>query len=206
MECDPLLDQLKTATRQLHNRLEARVDILNRLGSLQAYQQLVAAFYGFYVPIEKRLDGVGLKQVGLDLASRCKVPLLLADLRLWSIDADSLPCAVALPALNSVPQNLGCLYVLEGSTLGSQIIKRLLFQHLGIDETNGGAFFNAYGDRVRLMWDQFRQVVIQFASENPQHSDAMVLAAQQTFIQLERWFDQTLDRSHTVRQTGDDRQ
>ena len=195
MTLDPLLDALKTETRSLHAQLEARVDILSRLKSPQAYKQLLTSFYGFYAPVEASLAEHKLQFVGLDIAPRLKVPLLLDDLRYWDVHVESVPLASVLPQITSASESLGCLYVVEGATLGSQIIKRLLVEHLGVASENGGAFFNAYGDRVRGMWEEFRQKLSQFACMYPHERGAIIAAAQETFTKLGAWFEQTLDRS-----------
>ena len=46
-----------------------------------------------------------------------------------------------LPDLQGVQEALGCLYVVEGSTLGGQVIARHLRQTLGVDPRCGGSFF-----------------------------------------------------------------
>jgi heme oxygenase len=99
-----------------------------------------------------------------------------------------LPQATDLPDISSAATGFGCLYVLEGATLGSQIIKRLLLQHLAISSENGGAFFNAYGDRVGDMWQVFRETVSQFSVAHPQTDDAIIKSAQETFVKLDAWF------------------
>ncbi len=207
MPTDPVLDALKAQTRPLHDRLEACVDLPQRLQSLEAYQQLLAAFYGFYLPVETRLaECAELQRAGLDIEPRRKVALLVQDLQQWDVDVDSLPRTTDLPAVASAPEAFGCLYVLEGATLGSQIIKRLLVQQLAISAENGGAFFNAYGERVGLMWDAFRQSLSQYAATHPQERDAIVSAAQDTFRKLEAWFARCFDASNPIGQAGDDRQ
>jgi hypothetical protein len=57
-----------------------------------------------------------------------------------------------LPELHTFHQGLGCMYVLEGSTLGSKFIAHRLAEHLRIDRSSGGAFFNAYGEATGARW------------------------------------------------------
>lgn len=193
MSVDPILDLLKSETAPLHTQLEAHVNIPHHLQSLQAYPQLLAAFYGFYVPVEAQLMRCeGLLSAGLEMQSRQKVPLLEADLRHFPEVAKELPQATDLPSLASVAECLGCLYVLEGSTLGSQIIKRMLAKHLAISEENGGAFYNAYGDQVMVYWQQFRQCLSQYCTTNPDQREAIVASAKETFQKLDAWFVQRL--------------
>lgn len=193
MSVDPILDALKSQTAPLHAQLEAHVNIPARLQNPHAYQQLLAAFYGFYVPVEAQLlRCAGLSSAGLEMQSRRKVPLLEADLRHFPEATKDLPLATDLPSLASVADCLGCLYVLEGSTLGSQIIKRMLAKHLAISVENGGAFFNAYGDQVMSYWQEFRQSLSQYCAANPTERQAIVASAQETFRKLDAWFVRTL--------------
>jgi heme oxygenase len=50
---------------------------------------------------------------------------------------------------------VGCLYVLEGATLGGQFISRHLAT-LGIGPANGGLFFHGYGAKTGEMWKSFQ--------------------------------------------------
>ena len=86
----------------------------------------------------------------------------------------------------------GCMYVLEGATLGGQIIRRLLKEKLSITSANGGAFFSAYGDRVRVMWNEFREALSQFAISHPDESEAIVASASETFAKFDHWLRQRL--------------
>jgi heme oxygenase len=52
----------------------------------------------------------------------------------------ALPQYHDLPDIEDWPRMLGCLYVLEGATLGGQIISRHLQRTLHIDAINGAAF------------------------------------------------------------------
>src|SRR5262245_27999590 len=119
-----ILTLLKTQTRPLHDGLEARVDIVRRLQSRGSYVNLLAAFYGYYEPLERALLRVAqLPTVIVDLAARRKVALLERDLAELDVDPAKLPQCDQLPALDSCGAAVGCLYVVEGATLGGQIIE-----------------------------------------------------------------------------------
>jgi heme oxygenase len=81
---------------------------------------------------------------------------------------------------------LGTAYVLEGATLGGQIITRHLQQELGIQPECGGAFFHSYGASVAPMWREFVEVLNTYpATEDEQV--ALVASACETFSSLEAW-------------------
>ena len=47
---------------------------------------------------------------------------------------------------------LGALYVLEGATLGGQVLRREMAQRLGVNADNGGAFLDVYGAETGRRW------------------------------------------------------
>ena len=53
-----------------------------------------------------------------------------------------------IPTPNSDSLAFGCLYVMEGATLGGQVIGRHVRQTLGVTPETGGRFHAAYGDRT----------------------------------------------------------
>ena len=89
-------------------------------------------------------------------------PLQVQDLRhlgLSEHDISRLPGCPTMPRLRSLPEGLGALYVLEGATLGGQVITRNLRSGLGIDAGTGGRFFAAYGEKTGIMWRDFVSVL-----------------------------------------------
>ncbi len=52
-----------------------------------------------------------------------------------------------LPVINSLGRLVGALYVLDGSTLGGQLISRQLNQHLGLTLNTGARFFTAMANK-----------------------------------------------------------
>lgn len=186
-----ILTALKDHTRHLHEQIEKTVDLEARLGSVGDYVGLLARFHGFYAPLEARLVALGgYDAIGLDLNQRLKTRHLIADLRALGLsmaDVEALPRCSRLPRLPGMAEALGCLYVLEGATLGGQIIKRLVGSRLGLDPDHGCSFFSSYGEDVGLMWKDFRAVLGQYAAQFPRAEDRIVSAAADTFAELDAW-------------------
>ncbi|WP_254511677.1 biliverdin-producing heme oxygenase [Anatilimnocola floriformis] len=185
-----VLQRLKQETAPLHMQLEGRVDTLKRLQSAAAYRNLLLAFYGFYEPLEQKLADVDWP-AGLNWQERQKIALLEGDLYRLDADPKTAPRCDQLPALDNQAAALGCLYVLEGATLGGQIIERELQKHLQITPQNGGAFFNGYGPRVGEMWSAFRLAVVSFA-DSPEREDQIVQSAKETFEKFDAWLAKAL--------------
>ena len=165
------MQALKAATAVHHERLERRVDIASRVRSRDAYRELLERFYGFYRPLEERLQPYG-ETVEL----RPKAPLLARDVQSLGGDVNALPQASRLPPTGSLAEALGVLYVLEGATLGGAVIAKLAQRRLGVTREQGGAFFGAYDAR---RWKAFKLVV-----ERHGAADAAAVA---TFEDMEEW-------------------
>ena len=178
------MSRLKAETRALHEETESRVDLSRRLKDETSYISLLAQFYSFYVPLEKQLASISdYEAVGLSLGERLKAPLLTADLAWLGVDPAGIKLATDLPTVRNLSDALGCLYVIEGSTLGGQIIRRIVTEKLGYTEDGGCRFFAGYKDRTGLMWEQFRQAASAHATTSDRE-DQMVRAAVETFDKL----------------------
>jgi heme oxygenase len=165
-----------------------------------AYRQLLERYAGFYSPVEEKLTALRSLGLGVFDESRRKCPLLQMDLQRLGLDASvikELPLCQAIPELQSVSQGIGCMYVLEGSTLGGQIILRHLTQSLGLTAENGGAFFACYGAELGSRWKQFRAQV----NTDPRsvaEADQIVASARQTFRCFHSWLGGELPGSQLV--------
>jgi heme oxygenase len=155
--------------------------------TLARYRGYLERFYGLYRPLEARLDRLPFADVGLLLAARHKVPMLEADLVRLGTDPGSLPLCTELPSAGTLAEGFGVLYVLEGSTLGGQVIRRHLDCTLGVGPDNGGAFFVSYGVRVGEMWSTFQLALSAFAAAHPEARGALIGAARGTFDAARIW-------------------
>jgi heme oxygenase len=187
-----LMARLKEETRSYHDRLER--DPLSRgiMGgglSRAYYTMVLEVYYGLYAPMEGRLAAAAdWGALGFDMARRMKAPLLRADLAHLGVPASALatlPRCEGLPLTPGLPAALGCMYVLEGSTLGGQLIGRHVQGALGLGPQAGAAFFNSYGPEVGPLWKEFKAFV---ELHGAGHDDAVIAAASAMFASLERWF------------------
>ena len=183
-----ILSRLRAETRAEHDAIEAALDMTGNGLTREVYRRVLERFYGFYAPLEPAIRAVGgWADRGLDLDARRKGPLLEADLRTLGVDAPTaLPLCDDLPHLVTPADCFGCLYVLEGSTLGGQFISRHVHRVLGVTPETGGRFFHGYGDKTGEMWQSFRAAVTGFVV-SPADQDATVAAAKDTFRKLHRW-------------------
>lgn len=155
-----LIQALRTETAELHVALEKRLPFFSPQLDLDLYRRLMAAYYGFYQPLEQRLHVLALTPIGLDQSLRIKLPVLRADLTALGLEEatiEALPTCQALPLIDSRAAALGISYVLEGATLGGQILRRRVAEKLELDASSGAAFLNVYGELTGRRWKDFLQ-------------------------------------------------
>ena len=186
-----LLDALRTGTALLHVALEKRLPFFCEQLDAGWYQRLLQAYYGFYGPMEAALYDSGLIPEGYDPVLRVKTPTLLGDLTALGLDAraiHALSRCTELPVFDTPAACLGALYVLEGATLGGQVLRREMAQRLDVNAENGGAFLNVYGTETGRRWKDFLDYLGSLPLDAVAKQRA-VDAARSTFSCFEQWLD-----------------
>jgi heme oxygenase len=193
-----ILKRLKLATSASHTALEDQLPLMHADLSLDAYRQFVGRFFGFYAPLEAQLlASAHWPQLAFDYAARQKTPRLAQDLLAMGSSAEALaavPQCADLPTLTTPEQILGCLYVIEGATLGGRIITRQLQAQLDLTPETGGAFFDGYGAQTGPYWKAFCTMLTNNADQDTNHDTnhdvshaAIVASANRTFEALTHW-------------------
>jgi heme oxygenase len=183
---EDLLTALRAQTTTQHKDLEHALDLLAEPLSRERFLHVLQRFFGFHAVWEA---GV-LRHPSLRAfhVARCRTPLLRADLLALGRTADeidALPtCEPARTLTADAGACLGSLYVMEGSTLGGQVISRAL---AGAPWAPPGGLrsFNPYGAETGARWKEFRA----FAERTGQmHSrEAIIDGARRTFELLKEW-------------------
>jgi heme oxygenase (biliverdin-IX-beta and delta-forming) len=186
-----LRNSLRIHTRSHHERIEQALDLPRSVRSRDDFERLLARFYGFYLPHEARLRSYAsaLDAYGIELGRRLKTAKIHDDLLSLGMSAEEisgLPQCVDLPELSTPQQALGSLYVLEGSTLGSQVIARALNKNADLDIMSAMRFLSGYGASTGTMWLSFVSSLDAAGLETEGIADAQE-GAVQTFDCLERW-------------------
>ncbi|MBA2925972.1 biliverdin-producing heme oxygenase [Pseudomonas sp. P7] len=186
-----LLEALRTGTALLHVALEKRLPFFSEYLDTDWFRRLLQAYYGFYGPMEAALYDCELIPDGYDTELRVKTPTLLSDLLALGLNdmaINDLPRCTQLPLLDTPAACLGALYVLEGATLGGQVLRREMAQRLDLDADNGGAFLNVYGPETGRRWKDFLDYLGHQPLDAPAKQHA-VDAARSTFRCFEQWLD-----------------
>jgi heme oxygenase len=121
---------------------------------------------------------------GLDYAARRRTRQLSADLAALGVAplASGSGAGSGAPKASSRAEALGLVYVLEGSTLGGQVIRRAA-RAAGTDLT-GLSFLDPYGAKVGERWRAFLAVVAAEAATR-EAEDAVVRGARAGFAHAE---------------------
>lgn len=185
-----ILKHLKEATGSRHAALESRLPLLDTDMSKARYLQFLQLFWGYYEPLETQLQALPYwNAISFDYTGRNKTPQLRQDLCALGETPESIQSLARcqhLPTLANQGQLLGCLYVIEGATLGGQIITRHLKSNLGLTPLTGGAFFDGYGAQTGDRWKAFCAMLRANAGESAHHGDILA-SANQTFETLGQW-------------------
>lgn len=182
-----ILVRLKQATQPLHDRIESAMPLMRPGFTRYDYICHLKLFYGFFAPweiaVETRLD-----QYEIDFyRARRKRHLLEQDLLNLGVLPQriaAIPRCLWTPPLTSVPKALGSLYVLEGSTLGGQVIRKHLQQSLGLDDSVM-AYYGVYGRDTSAHWKAFGQFLEAHAL--PDVEAIIIQSACDTFAALYDW-------------------
>jgi heme oxygenase len=181
---------LKSETAEHHTQVEQLMPFFKESFSLQEYVCTLGVFLGFFEPLERKLATIaGWHTVGIDLRQRRRAHRLHVDLRALGVSDAAIagfPRCRRLPYLANRYDGLGCLYVLEGSTLGGQLIARELSRRFGIEQYSGSSFFHSYDSNVGEAWKHFCSAVRTHAND-PIKEHAIVKSAEETFASFESW-------------------
>jgi heme oxygenase len=177
--------RLKDATAAAHQEIEADLDLMGQMRSRQRVTVLLERFLGFHRVWEAALAQSAVRDFA---AGRSRLSALESDLLALGVDAERLatlpPCLPAQGLAASTAGCIGSLYVMEGSTLGGQVISRSLAETPWAPQA-GLAYFNPYGRQTAAPWRAFLTWAEQAAGGQ---DHAMICdAAVETFKVLGAW-------------------
>jgi heme oxygenase len=179
--------RLRAETREVHQRLETELGLVDGELTAARYRDVLARFHGFYAVLEPRLDRWHHAHPVIDWPDRRKLPALAADLRSLGLSAEqvaALPPCPSVPRVDDVAAGLGTLYVVEGATLGGQLLVRELSP---VVPSASLAFFASYGPEVGRRWRHWRRVTDAWVGDDVARGDAVVAQATRTFETLRDW-------------------
>jgi heme oxygenase len=196
--------KLKEATAPHHDQVEqnryAKAIMSNTL-TMEHYRIYLEKFYTFILPLEQQWQSrPEWSSLGFDIGARLHSPRLEQDLLALGLsvaELKALPVCSQLPDVSTFERTLGCMYVLEGSMLGGQMITRKLQSYLPVDPDHNLHYFNGYGADTRQRWQQFGTLLNEQVSG--EDADRQTLeAAVDTFVQIGQWLERPIDDNNEL--------
>ena len=182
-----LRDQLRHETRQEHHDLEKALDLFSAQFNVTDYCNLLLKFFVFHVAFDTYLAVKGHEGISAEkfyLEGRSKKNWLAQDVDFMGIDNvadirklshDDL--AILLPSTEHI---WGAIYVIEGSTLGGEILARHFTKTLGLFPEAGLRFFTAYGSETKAKWNETIHQLEALAKQDVRHAN-IIVGAKRTF-------------------------
>lgn len=181
--------RLRSATFELHRRIDRRLDLLAPALDLHRYRSILRTFFGYYSALEPRLavapgsprgvpQGWRTEAIASDLLSLGDRPRSIEQIERCDL----------LPSLAGMPMLAGCTYVVEGSVLGGRVVARSLKERFGLTPERGARFFSGPEGQPGPRWQRVLAWIEQVAIASGD-ADEIVASARATFQSLLRWVE-----------------
>lgn len=149
------IKMLRNGTQTFHKELEETAVfslLINSDVSVDNYRLALQVLNQIYSAVEPALLlSLKLNQVSYEYLPR--LPLLRQDLAALSVTiTPELERSSEINNLLNLPETLGVLYIVEGSTLGGQILLRHLKDKLGESVNNAFSFYTLDGNLTHQHW------------------------------------------------------
>ncbi len=186
-----ILNKIREKTFVYHDDFTGWANkILTGTADNEHYKDVLKTFYGFYYPFEQKLESLSeWKEYDFDLVKRRKSQMIVEDMKNLGISDDEIKeikMCENLPQMNNIAQALGCMYVVEGATLGGQIVANKINEVLGISVDKGASFFGSYKENLRPMWKEFSDFINKY-SDDTNITDPIVDASDETYHRFNEW-------------------
>lgn len=157
------------------------IPLLKRISNKEEYVELLDFLYGYYKPLE-----ANLQQFASGISFHQHAPNIEKDINeLEPSHKFSGRQAEDVPEFDTPEKALGALYVLEGSTLGGQIISKMLAKQITGSTVDSFSFYNPYGDATHQKWGEFKKLLD--ADYTAEQKALISEGANETFTTLHKW-------------------
>ncbi|OQD41900.1 hypothetical protein BUL40_13685 [Croceivirga radicis] len=182
-----ILTNLKNDTKAAHVRVEkVMVKELKAINSLEDYGKLLERLFLFYNPLESKVHQYIDQAILPDIEKRKHTQWILKDLKALNYTVNT-STESKTQQITSTAYAVGVLYVMEGSTMGGQIISKMLKKQLGANTST--YYFDSYSDETMDMWLSFKNSIAQY--ETHLDKEEVFKGANETFSSLKEWLELT---------------
>ncbi len=176
--------KLRSETAAIHSKLEKSLNLFQKVDNLESYKAHLRHYHHWLSPLEKSLNAIA-STLPIGWKNRQRSALLEKDLSFLSV----LPLVTTknfkIQTPHTVPQCLGVLYTLEGSTLGGQFIYKHFSEKLNLNKDKGLTFYYGRGLVTGKLWKEFLQVLDHHIKDHPADTEEICHAARLTFEDVE---------------------
>lgn len=160
MNQNSLSEYLKENTKEFHDAVEAKFEsrkIFDKSYTLNDYRKIINFNYLFHLNFEnKTFDKISeTTSQAIQLETRRKLHLLEKDLKNLEIEKNRLNESITV---NTEAEAMGILYVMEGSSLGGNVIKKQLLQNPEFIDLEFH-YFGCYAEKTSENWKNFKEVL-----------------------------------------------
>lgn len=188
----PIWGILRHETYVVHDRLHVHPItsplITNNLTHNQ-YVLALKAFKSFYRSLESSLENISLPYVYSSRHDSIK-----KDLEYLGSSSHPYDDGLNLGHFSDKNYALGVLYVVEGSSLGGQMIAKNVKKVLGYSKESGASFFSGDKKKTAQNWKAFLMILEKHCDDHGK----CVQGALQTFEALEMLLWSVYDKSHNI--------
>jgi heme oxygenase len=177
--------QLRTATQAEHAATEGTVPLMSPSLTLAQYGDTLARMYRIVRAWDTWAAANAPDDLQPILHARRRAALLADDLHTLGLptpeDKDIPHQRMQSTRVAGDPRAvfLGRMYVMEGSTLGGQLLARHVEERFGFAEGRGDSYFRGYGEATGERWRQFKALL----EELPQdHAETVIASAKNMFV------------------------
>ncbi len=151
---------------------------------LDSYVGCLSRIYAVVLPWEIWAASHSPEWIREMVAARQRSHMLEQDLAWFGVQE---PQAVGatLPSLEGEASLMGAMYVMEGSTLGGQLIARHVENVLGFSRGQGNSYFRGHQERTGLLWKEFCDALKAKIPEG--ETDAAIASAKAMFAVFGEW-------------------
>ncbi len=197
-----LTEELKTATNAIHLRLDKSsffAALANKNLPIESYVNYLQAMAGINGTFEKEIQNADHPLLNIVWESSMeKLPAILVDLEsLNSTQIEDIPLAIdgmldtikfiRICRVENPLRLLGIMYVLEGSTLGGRILKKMMLANFNFPDDNGVMFLDHYKEKKQTHWEEFK-AKINALELSPNDQEAIIETACYFFKKIESIF------------------
>ena len=178
------LEQLRRETLPDHHAVEQSVPLMDEDLDVDTYVSCLLKLHGMVAAWEEWAAPHAPAWIQPLLAARRRGQLLMLDLTWFGADTSG-KARPTLPEMRGAASLLGAMYVMEGSTLGGQLIARHVELVLGLTAGQGNAYFRGHNERTGPLWKEFCDVLRTKVPDS--ETDAVIAAAKAMFGVFGSW-------------------